>query len=160
MSTFLLCSWERRPWSLQALPMPMAHTASSLGGHSPPCMSSAARADGAPAAPDPALPQLARGCPPDPLQDAVSPLSGPHGPTSGEQANKEAGTAHSTASAPQESASARGELRAQPRKHPTRCPPAHPPDPTHKPPARPLLSSRTTAQSARTQAGEMCGRQV
>ena len=114
----------------------------------------------APAPPDPALPQLTQGCPPDHLQDAVSPLSGPRGPTSGEQANKEAGVAHSTASAPQESASACGELGAQPRKHPNRFPPAHPPDPTPKPPAQPLLSSQTTAQSARTQAGETCRRRV
>lgn len=131
------------------------------GGNSPPCTSSASRADGAPAGPDPDLPQLARGCPPDPLQDAVSPLLGPRGPTSREQANREAGVAHSTASTPQESASARGELQAQPCKHPTRCPPpGRSPDPTPKPPARPLPGSQTPAESTRTQAGEMCGRQL
>ena len=99
-----------------------------------PCMSSASVADGAPAGPDPDLPQLTQGCPPDPLQDAVSPLLGPCGPTSREQANREAGVAHSTVSTPQESASAHWELRAQPREHPTRCPPpGRPPDPTLNP---------------------------
>ena len=130
-------------------------------GYTPPCTSSASRADGAPAGPDSDLPQLARGCPPDPLQDAVSPLLGPHGPTSREQANREAGVAHSTASTPQELASARGELQAQPHKHPTRCPPpGHSPDPTPKPPARPLPGSQTPAESTRTQAGKMCRRQL
>ena len=99
-----------------------------------PCTSSASVADGAPAGPDPDLPQLTQGCPPDPLQDAVSPLLGPRGPTSREQANREAGVAHSTTSTPQESASAHWELRAQPREHPTRCPPpGRPPDPTLNP---------------------------
>lgn len=99
--------------------------------------------------------------PPDPPQDAASPLLGPCGPTSGEQANREAGLAHSTESTPQESVSAHGELRAQPRKHPTLCPPPGcPPDPTPKPPARPLPGSRTPAESTGTQAGKTCRRRV